>query len=131
MIETSEKIVLCSGWMKYNGLEKLLPSLKKAISQNANIIIYSNSKHTEEKVIHKLNELQIKHILAPEDKVLHSKIYYFQSKDKFTALIGSANITLYGLTKSEELSLKISGDCNTDEYHQINAYFQRLDKKYQ
>ncbi|MDF1876311.1 NgoFVII family restriction endonuclease [Sulfurimonas sp. SAG-AH-194-L11] len=52
----------------------------------------------------------MKHILIPKNKkTLHSKIYYFQSGNQFTSIIGSANVTVGGLIESEELSIEIKG----------------------
>jgi len=80
LILSSEKIIICSGWMKKQGLLKLLPSLKETIKKNnASITFFTNEKHTEPEAIELLRGiLQINHTLISKNKkTLHSKIYYF------------------------------------------------------
>jgi len=128
LILWAESIVICSGWMKQNGLKLLLPNLKKAIEKNVKITFFSNEIHTEIDAIKSLKELKhIKHVLIPKNKkTLHSKIHYFQKGNVFIAIVGSANITLGGLVKSEELSIEIEGDLNSDEHLQIRNYIDEL-----
>ncbi len=133
LIEKADKIVLCSGWMKYNGLELLLPSLEKAISKNVEITIYTNQEHTDAKSIKSLaDNPSIRHIIIDDEKsrYLHSKIYYFQSNTGFVAIIGSGNITLGGLIKNEELSIEVSGELDSREYVRINKYLKHLESNH-
>lgn len=130
LIEESDKIILCSGWMNHNGLKLLLPALEKAISNNAEITIYTNQDHTDDKSIKSLANIpSIRHIVVDKDenRYLHSKIYYFQSNNGFLAIIGSGNITLGGLVKNEELSIEISGEFDSPEYVRINKYLKHLE----
>ncbi|MDF1876312.1 hypothetical protein JHD47_00595 [Sulfurimonas sp. SAG-AH-194-L11] len=58
LILSSEKIIICSGWMKECGLLKLIPSLKETIKKNnASITFFTNEKHTEVKAIKLLKEI--------------------------------------------------------------------------
>ena len=133
LILSSENIIISSGWMKQEGLQKLVPSFKKAIEYNdASITIYTNKIHTEDEAAERLKEIQqIKHVLIPKNKkTLHSKIYYFQKDNEFIALIGSANITMGGLINSEELSVEIKGHLGSEEHIEIQNYLKDLEKKY-
>lgn len=128
LILSSGKTVICSGWMKFNGLDEILISLDKAIENGAIITIYSNKAHTEEKVINALKERnRIKHIIADDKhRYLHSKIYHFESSNNFTSIIGSANITSGGLISNEELSVELSGLIGSDEHNKIIDYLDDL-----
>ena len=133
LILSSEKIIICSGWMKVHGLLKLLPSLKETIKKNnASITFFTNENHTESEAIELLREiLQINHILIPKNKkTLHSKIYYFQNRNQFTAIIGSANVTVGGLIESEELSIEIKGTLQSKEHLEIKEYLNTLEVRY-
>jgi len=134
LIESSNKIIISSGWMKINGVKLLKKSLEKALQNKAEITIYSNFKNnnTEEKATVALKKHEgIKHILVKKGQILHSKIYYFEKDDTFTALIGSANITCGGLKESEELSVEISGNIGSDEQIEIRKYLNHLSEEYQ
>lgn len=132
LIRQSEKIILCSGWIKFYGLEKILSSIKFALSDNnADITIYSNNKHTDDKSINTLKELPlIKHIIVDSNtqKYLHSKIYYFELKDQFIAIIGSGNITHGGLVSNDEISLEVTGKIQENVHKQIKKYLNSLSK---
>lgn len=133
LILSSDKIILCSGWMKQKGLKELLPSLIQAIDMNGAIVtIFTNKVHTQRAATKSLSKVKkIKHILIPEDKkTLHSKIHYFQKEDAFTAIIGSANITVGGLVKSEELSVEIKGMVGSDEHIEIEKYLNSVEAMY-
>lgn len=97
LISKSNEMILCSGWLNLSGLNKILPALRAAKQDNhASITIYSNKKHTNQECIDSLSEFN--HIVVDDSiKYLHTKLYYFQSDSKYTALIGSANLTLGGL----------------------------------
>ena len=128
LILSSNKIVICSGWMKFNGLQKILSSLDKAIENNASITVFSNKEHTEEKAINALKERShIKHIIADnQHRYLHSKIFHFENDKNFTSIIGSANITYGGLISNEELSVELSGVIGSNEHNEITQYLETL-----
>ena len=129
LILSSSTIVMCSGWIKLEGIREILPSLDKAIRKNnAKITIFSNKKHTEAAVHRVLKKYDnIRHIILDNtQKYLHSKIYYFQCGTKFTTIIGSANITKGGLLSNEELSVKFSGQCDTQEHNDVIQYFNAI-----
>lgn len=132
LIATSEKIIISSGWMKTNGLELLDESLQKALNNKAKITIYSDFENTKEGVTKLLEKYEsIEHIMTKKGKTIHSKIYYFEKGDKFTALIGSANITYGGLVSSDELSVLVSGLIGSDDQIEIQKYLNDLSDKYQ
>ena len=130
LISGSDKIILCSGWMKYAGLKKLLKDIERsALNLDKEIIVYSNKSHTEKKCVEALSVLKnVKHVVVDDaiKKYLHSKIYYFESGAEFTAIIGSANITVGGLVKNEEVSIEISGQVGDEEYNKIMPYLSTL-----
>lgn len=127
LIRKSNKIILCSGWIKQPGIQKIYKSLEKASEAGATIIIYSNSKHTTkaaEKLIFKCKNIE--YIIVNNKKNLHSKIYYFEHNETFSAIIGSANLTGGGLSKNEELSVLITGNKNSDIHISITSYLNTL-----
>lgn len=130
LILSSDKIIICSGWMKQKGLNELLPSLIQAVNVNGAVVkIFTNKVHTQPTATKSLSKIKkIEHILISKNKkTLHSKIYYFQKEDKFTAIIGSANITKGGLIESEELSVEFKGIINSAEHMEIEKYLNNLE----
>jgi len=128
LISESEVSVLCSGWIKNTGVEKLRPAIDRALANNAVITIFSNEDHTDPKAAETLKGiLNLEHFVAgKKDKCLHSKIYYFEKSGEYTAIIGSANITYGGLVGSEELSVGIEGIVGDDQHKQIQEYLNGL-----
>ncbi|MDH6149325.1 MULTISPECIES: phospholipase D-like domain-containing protein [Paraburkholderia] len=128
LVLSSDRIVLCSGWMKLDGLQLLLPAIDEAIDKNnASITIYSNRENTYPGVREELSTRKLQHVIVyKEDYYLHSKIFYFESNGKYTAVIGSANITRGGLETNEEMSVKISGVIGDSEHPKVAAYLQHL-----
>lgn len=130
LILNSNKIILCSGWLNTPGINKIYKNLVTASENDTEIRIYSNSKHTTtdvEKLISKCNK--IKHVVVNnKNKYLHSKIYYFEDKESYTAIIGSANLTKGGLGNNEELSVLLSGKINSNDYLNINSYLRTIEK---
>jgi phosphatidylserine/phosphatidylglycerophosphate/cardiolipin synthase-like enzyme len=128
LIGRSEVSVLCSAWLKHDGLVELLPVIDVGLAQNASITIYSNEEHTEEAAEKAIAErAALKHfIISKQYKYLHSKLYYFEHGGQFTALIGSANITYGGLVRNEELSVRITGRVGDDQQQKILGYLDEL-----
>jgi HKD family nuclease len=127
LLSTSEQIVICSGWMKGNGLSLLLKDIRKAIRRGSEITVYTNQEHTEPGCIKSLLKMPgLKHFNVPKPIYLHSKIYYGQKDDSYSAIIGSANITKGGLCTNEELSYLVSGKIGDDAHGQLALYLGRL-----
>lgn len=129
LIAESETSVLCSGWLKFEGLGLLLGSIDLAVRNKARITVYSNKKHTEAAATNALKKRPaIRHFIANNvHRYLHSKIYYFEQGTQYTALIGSANITVGALTTSEELSVHLTGTIGDPNQEQIKAYLANLE----
>lgn len=128
LIVESKICILCTGWINLDGLNAIEEYISKT---NANeILLYSNSRaaHTPKAVKDKLKTIKkVRHFLAKDShKTLHSKIYYFENDNAFTAVIGSANLTGKGLSTDEELSVLITGDLKTDEHVEILNYLKQL-----
>jgi len=128
LIGRSEVSILCSGWLKHDGLVELLPAIDAGLANSASITVYSNEEHTEEAAEKALAErTALKHfIISKQCKYLHSKLYYFETGGQFTALIGSANITYGGLVRNEELSVRITGCFGDDQHQKICVYLDEL-----
>jgi len=71
---------------------------------------------------------KVEHIVVNDSKqkYLHTKMFYFESGAKFTAIIGSANLTIGGLVQNEELSTEITGIIGSIEHSSIFKYLKRL-----
>lgn len=130
LLQRSEVSILCSGWLKHDGLVELLPSIDYGLSNQAAITVYSNAEHTDEKAIATIAcRPEIKHFLvSKQSRYLHTKLYYFQRGDEYTAIIGSANITYGGLVRNEELSVRMEGGIDDIQHRQILEYLNGLRK---
>jgi len=128
LIKESELSILCSGWIKLPGLEDLLPSIDSALADGALITVYSNQKETLEGVAPALaSRAGLTHrMVGPSSRALHSKLYYFESGDQYTAVIGSANITKGGLSTNEELSVTIRGTRGDPLFLDVQQYLATL-----
>lgn len=94
----ADKIVLCSGWLLNDGIRLIANALTTAISNNTPVIMYSSVKHTEIKEINKLKKYSnfTHKTLHQKRGKIHTKLYYFEHGNYFTAIVGSANITKGG-----------------------------------
>jgi hypothetical protein len=128
LIKKSEVSILCSGWIKLPGLEDLLPSIDSALANGAIITVYSNLKETLEGVAPALaSRTGLTHrMVGPRSRALHTKIYYFESGDQYTVVIGSANITKGGLSANEELSVTMRGTRGDSLFLDLQQYLTTL-----
>ncbi len=128
LIKKSEVSILCSGWIKLPGLADLLPSIDAALANGAAIMVYSNLKETLEGVAPALAaRTGLTHrMVGPGSRALHTKIYYFESGDEYTAVIGSANITKGGLSTNEELSVTMRGTRDDSLFRELQQYLATL-----
>jgi len=128
LIKKSEVSILCSGWIKLPGLKDLLPSIDAALANGAVITVYSNLKETLEGVAPALASRRgLTHrMVGPGSRALHTKIYYFESGDEYTAVIGSANITKGGLRANEELSMTMQGMRGDSFFLDLQQYLATL-----
>ncbi|NYS61453.1 restriction endonuclease PLD domain-containing protein [Vreelandella salicampi] len=128
LIERSEESILCSGWIKPKGIQALRPAIEEALRRKAKISIISNKFHTKgnsAKTIAKWPN--VTHLMATKNhRTIHSKIYYFQTGDSYSAVIGSANITQGGLSSSDELSVHIAGHLGDDIQKEIRGYLDEV-----
>ncbi|MEH6357448.1 MAG: phospholipase D-like domain-containing protein [Pseudomonadales bacterium] len=129
LIKSSDKIVLCSGWIDPKGLEKITPALKSASSRKADVRIFTNKKHTSEACIQVLSSIpEVEHNVVDNNvKYLHTKIFYFTKGKNYTVIIGSANLTYGGLVNNEELSIETSGFIDSVEHEKIFEHLEVLD----
>ncbi|WP_162575479.1 restriction endonuclease PLD domain-containing protein [Variovorax sp. PBL-H6] len=106
-----------------------MDSIDLAIRNKAKVTVYSNKKHTEAGAVAALRTRpEVRHFIANHyHRYLHSKIYFFEKDDRYTALIGSGNITLGGLVSSEELSVRLTGAIGDPHHAQIAAYLKNLE----
>jgi HKD family nuclease len=128
LIEKSDRSVLCSGWLNLAGLVHLLPSIDHAIGKGATVVIYSNKRHTDMDAAEELGKRAlVRHYIADDkSRYLHTKLFYFESGEKYTAIVGSANITEGGLIKNEELSIEINGMIGDASQEKIQGYLESL-----
>jgi phosphatidylserine/phosphatidylglycerophosphate/cardiolipin synthase-like enzyme len=128
LIRRSEVSILCSGWVKLPGLEELLPSIDAALAKGAAITVYSNPKETLEGVAPALaSRAGLTHrVVSRRSRALHTKLYYFESGDEYTAVIGSANITKGGVSGNEELSVTIRGMRGDPLFLDLQQYLAAL-----
>jgi HKD family nuclease len=133
LISKYDNILLCSGWMKFEGAKLISDNLKRALKRGANILIATNEKHTGKRSINLLKKLGIKHALikkANDVKYFHTKFYYFEGNGEYVYIIGSANITEGALLDSDELSVCISGSISDQNHQQIQPYIEHIMNSY-
>lgn len=130
-ILSSNTIILCSGWLKLDGLKLLLPALEQALRRpETSIRVYSNAEHTEAEASKALETRQIEHICVSKAAFyFHSKLYYFERGSFFTAVVGSANITYGGLVRNEEVSTIYSGAVASPAQLAVKKYLDHLSAK--
>jgi len=128
LIEKSEVSILCSGWIKLPGLKDLLPAIDTALANGAAITIYSNLTETREGVAPALaSRTGLTHrLVGPPSRALHTKIYYFETGEHYTAVIGSANITKGGLSGNEELSVTMRGTRGDSLFLELQQYLATI-----
>ncbi|MCQ9100235.1 phospholipase D-like domain-containing protein [Vibrio parahaemolyticus] len=127
----AESCYLCTSFIDKQGVELLLPALMEASKKHDfKVSIYSNGEHkyTKPWVVKTLNKLTyVNHLVVkPDGRRLHSKIYLFVNGSQYIAIIGSANLTGNGLVNNEELSLKYSGDTDSDQFLELFQYLSSL-----
>lgn len=130
LILKSKVVIICSGWLYNDGLKLLSGAMKTAMQNESKIMIFSSSKHTQTREINKLKKCKnFSHkILKKDIGKVHTKLYYFEHANGFTALIGSANITEGGLLNNHELSVKIEENIGTKTHQEIQEYITSLEK---
>lgn len=124
----AETISICSGHLKAAGIELISGELKAAVARGARIIFYSNGEDTEPSAVTALAELRIEHIVV-RHFYLHTKLYYFEMGERYSAYLGSANITAAGLKKNEEFSVAIAGSKGDEQHLAISNYLSHLDRR--
>jgi HKD family nuclease len=123
-------ISMCSGHLKFGGIKAIADELKQAVDRGARVIFYSNDKHTEQDAADELATLGVEHIVVDHSRsYLHTKLYYFETADRYSAIVGSANITKAALTSNEELSYVVDGVKGDPQHQQLAAYLEHLDSK--
>ena len=131
LIESSNKVIICSGWLYNSGLKLLVPSMIKNMENKDNsIIIYSSKEHSQIRDLNKLTKYSnfTSKIIKNKNGKVHTKLYYFEFKNYFIAIIGSANITKGGLSNNKELSLEMEDLIDSDNYIYIQNYIKSLAK---
>ena len=128
LIKSSKRSVLCSGWIKVEGVRALLPAIDSALLNGASITIYSSEKETLPDAIAAIPDRPgLEHLIVPHGRMyLHSKLYYFEQGTNYTVLIGSANITYGGLVKNNELSVRFTGSVGDEKHRELTSYMEEL-----
>lgn len=133
LLADADRVVICSGWIKLEGVGLLKDPIAAAVARGVAVTVYSNrprknKKKTEvqQAAVDLLVALGV-NVIATAKKFLHSKLWYFESKGKYHALIGSANMTEGGLHVNEELSALIDGEMGDENYSEIAEYLRHVD----
>lgn len=133
LLSDADRVVICSGWIKLDGVGLLKNSIAGAVARGVAVTVYSNRPRKDEKktevqqaAVDLLVELGV-NVIATTKKFLHSKLWYFESKGKYHALIGSANMTEGGLRVNEELSAPIDGEIGDEKHSDIAEYLRHVD----
>lgn len=132
LIDKSVKIMICSGHFKKDILELQFNPIKIASDRNVSVEIISNRQNTKPETINEINKYSgiSLFVTKKRSRYLHSKIYYFEHENGFTALIGSANLTKGAQSTNEELSVLIEDKLNSPQHVEVLNYFKRLNSAF-
>ncbi|WP_415895279.1 phospholipase D-like domain-containing protein [Neptuniibacter sp. PT34_22] len=133
LLEWADKCILCTSFLDGKGVKHLSKPLSSGIKNRAlEATIYSNgeSKYTKSCAIREISKINgLAHITTNGNRRLHSKVYYFEKGNDFTAIIGSANITHNGLVRNIELSTMVSGKTGSYEHQEIYSKLLELERE--
>lgn len=131
LINQADEMLLCAGWIKAAALRELHNELGDAVARRANVTLVSNSAHTNKDSIRLLKKMGVKHVIVDKSKCyFHTKLYFFQSKGRYCAVVGSANLTEGAFNKNEELSRYVCGLIGDAEHQQLVPYLRHLALEY-
>jgi len=109
----AKEIAICVAFVKESGLHEIRDNLLSALENGAEITIYAGLDFylTEPKALNALYDLTMQHenislyLCQGKNATFHPKLYFVISNDKASVIIGSANLTMGGLSKNNELSI--------------------------
>jgi HKD family nuclease len=136
LIEQSEEVYIATAFLKSSGLDKILPSLKKAIKEDKTVVVIAGQHFalTEPKALYTLRKLflptvkgklHIAHAINSSE-VFHPKLFLFRSGAQFSLLTGSANVTEGGFSSNIECSLLIRGDVQDSVWKEAMNFYKIL-----
>lgn len=114
-----------------NGLGQFIIEAKNHLQQIV-IIVGVDQKGTSKEALEALLALEIHAFVfyQPSNTIFHPKIYLFEGKEKSELIVGSSNLTTYGLFSNVEASVLVSVDNSNDLerniIEQVKAYFNQL-----
>lgn len=135
-LKSSDQAYFAVAFLKTSGLNSLSKSIKEFLKSGGELTIVAgqNFALTEPKALKELRKLlqpypTSKLFLAKANSgnsVFHPKLYLFKSKNRYSIISGSANITQGGLLTNNETSVVV--DCKSTEQVSIDAksYFENL-----
>lgn len=135
-LKTSEQSYFAIAFLKTSGLDNLLKDIKKNLKSGGQLTIVAgqNFALTEPKALKELRKLfqsypTSKLYLAKanmRNSVFHPKLYLFKTKNNYSIISGSANITKGGLMNNNETSLLVN--CQSTDKVWIDAinYFKSI-----
>jgi len=136
LIEQSDEVYIATAFLKSSGLDKILPSLKKATKEGRKVIVIAGQHFalTEPKALRTLRtlflptqncKLHIAHANSSSE-VFHPKLFLFRVGQKCSIISGSANITEGGLSANTECSLLIKAKVQDSVWNDAIDFFEML-----
>ncbi|MBJ6801822.1 phospholipase D-like domain-containing protein [Geomonas propionica] len=130
----AESIILCAAYWKPNGIRLIKSQLISALERGVPVEIYAslNEWNTTPEALTELLDLVSQHrgaklyLCEKKGSIFHTKVYYFRTSSKFTAIIGSANLTEGGLSKNDEASVVVKGGFDTAFHNELLVYLLEL-----
>ncbi len=123
--ENSDEILLIVSYVRNNGVDSILPSLN---NKPLKLLCSFDMGITQLDAIKKLLEnenVEIK-VYKSKEGTFHSKIWLFKNNNKWTSLIGSANLTKAALFDNVEASVLIKQDENREIVTNSILFFNYL-----
>jgi HKD family nuclease len=116
LIENHDRISLAVAWGELTGVAKTLIANK---SKFDTVLFGLDFSATDPDLIDELVGVPNAYVAKNRPGCFHPKIFYFQSRSKAEAIVGSANFTNGGLGKNLEASVHVKGVADEPFFKQV------------
>jgi hypothetical protein len=122
LIRKHEALYWATAWGSDNGV---LPELLRHQAKIRRLVVGTHFYQTAPDFLQQLSHLPCAQVVSPEGATFHPKLYLFKSRDRATAIIGSANFTHAAFSGNVESCLLIEGDPDQRAFLDIQDFIER------